>query len=300
MTGRRESSCLDEPEVDYCWTLFSRIVRSTATSPTSRACGEIFCVGRTGFSCRGIAKSECVSYPSKNRRFSVVQCVRTSLLRECEGLVPWYRSTERADSPCSGHTDSTYNSKPEYWEWDLEMARDSRPGAPFQPRFFLQELIRGRCPFDWLSQDIRENRKRHLRPGRYQLLIVERQALNLPIIAQNTRCLSTTLAFIFINAVWLPCSTAAFWFRDQQQQSSYVGTGQAARGGHRGRARRMLSAISSSMPLRSFPIPKTQHRLSGLIPRIGTTNSANGAAIQDGAVVRVKSQPPLGSPSTVA
>ena len=46
----------------------------------------------------------------------------------------------------------------------------------------------------------RENRKRHHRPGRCQLLIMG-QAMNLPIDEQNTRCLSTTLASIALNAV---------------------------------------------------------------------------------------------------
>ena len=90
-----------------------------------------------------------------------------------------------------------------------------QPTEPFQPRFLLQELIRGHCPFQprWslhgsrvpLSHGCRKNRKRLPRSRRCQLLIVQRQAMTLPIDAQNTRCMSTTLASISLNAVGILC-----------------------------------------------------------------------------------------------
>ena len=66
-----------------------------------------------------------------------------------------------------------------------------------------------------------ENRKRHLRPGRCQLLIVQRQAMNLPIDVQNTRCMSTTLASISPNAVQGP-TTAVLVCRGQPSRGRWT------------------------------------------------------------------------------
>ena len=93
-----------------------------------------YCAEQTGFSLRGVAKSECATLPhSRNRCLSVVQRVRTSRLRRAPNgaLGPvGIRKTGAVVSKCrhgrqpllSGHTDSTSESKPAHWEWDIDMA----------------------------------------------------------------------------------------------------------------------------------------------------------------------------------
>ena len=80
-----------------------------------------------------------------------------------------------------------------------------------------------------------ENRKRHLCTCRYQLLIMERLAMNLPIVEQNTNCRSSFWTFVLLDAVWIPCLPAAFRLRDQQQQSSDVGASQTLGSGRSGK-----------------------------------------------------------------
>ena len=71
--------------------------------------------------------------------------------------VPWYGSLGRADSPCSGRTDSIYDSEPDLWKWDLDTTGDCCPRAPrpvpqsavqFRPRLLLRELLLAHSPSD--------------------------------------------------------------------------------------------------------------------------------------------------------
>ena len=74
--------------------------------------------------------------------------------------VPWYGSSGRAVSHCSGQTDSIYDSEADIGKWDLDAARnncprapgpESQPAVPFQPREVLdssdlEEVFQHRCP----------------------------------------------------------------------------------------------------------------------------------------------------------
>ena len=44
--------------------------------------------------------------------------------------VPGSGGLARADSPCSGRTDSIYDSAPDLWKWDLDVAGDCCPRVP--------------------------------------------------------------------------------------------------------------------------------------------------------------------------
>ena len=46
--------------------------------------------------------------------------------------VPWYGSSGRADRPCSGRTDSIYDSEPDLCKWDLDVAGDCCLVSPDQ------------------------------------------------------------------------------------------------------------------------------------------------------------------------
>ena len=247
------------------------------------------------------------------------------------GLVPCYRSAGRVD----GRADSTSKSEPVHREWDLGVAGGccpsvSEPPLPlqptvlFQPRFLLQEVIRAHCPFqprlsahgshltecDWLSlRSAARNRKRHHRSRRCQLLTAERQAVNPLSVVQNFRSLSTTLPFISLHAVWIPCSPAAFRFREQQQQSLFGGAGQVG-GGHPGVRSTSAEAVDSGRfvgaqhertryhPQGSCGASRSRRHSTG--PMTWSFGSGHPAAptqpmmwrSETGPAVRVKSPPP--------
>ena len=64
--------------------------------------------------------------------------------------VPWYGRSGRVESPSSQRTDSVFDSKPDLWKWDLDVAGDFCPRVPrpvpqpavqFWQRLLLRELI---------------------------------------------------------------------------------------------------------------------------------------------------------------
>ena len=102
----------------------SRTARTKGSFTTGQACKGISCADQTCFACEYLRRH----FPgSRVRCLSSVQCVRTSQNRgaplgasvPCRRLdefrwrsdpVPWSGSLSNADTPCSGHTDSIYDS----------------------------------------------------------------------------------------------------------------------------------------------------------------------------------------------
>ena len=79
------------------------------------------------------------------------------------GQMPRNGSASRADSPCSGRTDSIYDSDPDLCKWDLDVAGDYRPyvpkpllqpAVPLRPRLLLEELILAHCPSQPRSAEV--------------------------------------------------------------------------------------------------------------------------------------------------
>ena len=155
----------------FCVLLSSTIAQLMVSSPTSRACKESCCVGRTG---SRIARS---AYPW----CTVFEHLRSGNCPEARwamwahvGWAPRYRCADKVDGPCTGGPDSICDLEPEQWEGDLdevgccpsvpEPPLSLQPTVLFQPRFLLQELTRTHSPFlpRWcslgrLSQGGREN-----------------------------------------------------------------------------------------------------------------------------------------------
>ena len=117
---------------------------------------------------RGISETECMILPIRDlaafpRACEQLKAVERSsaqlplsvpvLLDDCRrrpDQVPWYGSAGRADSPCSGRTDSIYDSEPDLWKWDFDRTgeycpRVPRPvpqsAVPIRPRPLLRERI---------------------------------------------------------------------------------------------------------------------------------------------------------------
>ena len=116
---------------------------------------EIYCAGRTGLSCE---KSECeISHHARNRRLSVVQCVRISRIRGAPRGALGATDIGRACaivSKCKQNQQPLFRMYNETWTWLETNGRVSpntplplQTTVPFQPRFFLQELVRAHCPF---------------------------------------------------------------------------------------------------------------------------------------------------------
>ena len=216
----------------FCFLLSSTIAWSVVSSQTSRDCRETFCLERTRSSYEGQRAQSEQSYPSKNLPPTLgAPCASISApepaprragpcrhrLAGCRGIGRtrtlgvgprrgWGLLPECARTPASP---PAYCTVPAAVPSARAHARSISVSASMVPPRKSSRRVA-------LSQGCRENRKRHLRPDRCQLLIMERQAMNLLIDTQNTRCLSTSLASISLTAVGILCSPAAFRFRDQQ------------------------------------------------------------------------------------
>ena len=228
-TGNRPSLGIDSrqrrrrPNRSYrdfcCRRISSYTVCSTIPIPTSRASRRISRAGRTRCRCEELQIQSARSSPSETsppasaaaRAIIVVQESAPQRVGPCgapepvSGLswqpeqVPWYGSSGRADSSCSGRTDSICDSALDLWKWDLDVAGDYRPRlpepslrptVPLQSRLLFQEHILAHCPSDprrsirgspltksdWaFPQEGRAHRVcHHHGPGHCQLLIEER------------------------------------------------------------------------------------------------------------------------------
>ena len=111
--------------------------------------GDLLC--RAGWLClRGIAATECAilpireladypwcsacEHPSLGERSSARRSLPVPVLIDefswQPDQVPWYGSSGKGDSPCSGRTDGIYDSKPDLWKLNLDVDGDYCPRVP--------------------------------------------------------------------------------------------------------------------------------------------------------------------------
>ena len=114
----------------FCILLSSTIAQLMVSSPTSRACKESCCAGRTG---SRIARS---AYPW----CTVFEHLHSGNCPEARwamwahvGWAPRYRCADKVDGPYTGGPDSICDSEPEQWEWDLDEAGSYCPSVPEPP-----------------------------------------------------------------------------------------------------------------------------------------------------------------------
>ena len=106
---------------------------------TGQACKGIFCADQIGFACEEFQRQECTILPIRDlaafphysvcaqlkavERSSAQWLLSVPVLlsdsRRRPDQVLWYGSSGQG-RPCSGRTDSIYDSEPDLWKWDVD------------------------------------------------------------------------------------------------------------------------------------------------------------------------------------
>ena len=123
---------------------------------------------------RGVAETECMILPVRelaaiprcsvreqlkveersSARWSLSAPVLLDELRWQSDPVLWCGSLGRADGPCSGRTDSIYDSEPDLWKWGLDAARNYCLGVP-------GPVPQAEVPFRPQNLDVGGNQRNH-------------------------------------------------------------------------------------------------------------------------------------------
>ena len=163
---------------------------------------------------------------------------------------------------------SRHRSQPTNFYWQpSENHQDHQPerrndefdadAVPFLPQFLFQELIfahpieeiSSTNPTGSLSQRNHRHRVRHLAdPDHSQLLIAWCWQMDLFRDVECTSHLFATVTFTSANTALVSSTLAAFWPRKQQQQLSYVGSGQTVGSGHTGATSTNASTAYTGLP----------------------------------------------------